>query len=49
VAQRQSLEKSDNLPYLDVLALGIVEDLEAALEQFCEIIAPRRRFSSILA
>jgi type I restriction enzyme M protein len=33
----QSLEDSDNLPDPDVLAQGIVDDLEAALEQFREI------------
>jgi type I restriction enzyme M protein len=31
------LEESDNLPDPDVLAQDIVEDLEAALEQFREI------------
>ena len=33
----ESLENSDNLPDPDVLAQEIVEDLEAALEQFREI------------
>ena len=33
----ESLEDSDNLPDPDVLAQEIVEDLEAALEQFHEI------------
>jgi type I restriction enzyme M protein len=33
----ESLEESDNLPDPDVLAQEIVEDLEAALEQFREI------------
>lgn len=33
----ESLEESDNLPDPDVLAEEIVEDLEAALEQFREI------------
>jgi len=33
----ESLEESDNLPDPDVLAQEIVEDLKAALEQFCEI------------
>jgi type I restriction enzyme M protein len=33
----RSLEDSDNLPDPDVLAQEIVEDLEAALEQFREI------------
>jgi hypothetical protein len=33
----ESLEESANLPDLDVLAQKIVEDLEAALEQFREI------------
>ena len=33
----ESLEVSDNLPDPDVLAQKIVEDLEAALEQFREI------------
>ena len=32
----ESLEESDNLPDPDVLAQEIVEDLEAALEQFRE-------------
>jgi len=34
-----SLSESDNLPPPDVIALEIVEDLEAALEQFREIAA----------
>jgi type I restriction enzyme M protein len=41
----ESLEASDNLPDPDVIALEIVEDLEAALEQFREIatdLASRR-------
>jgi hypothetical protein len=33
----ETLEESDNLPDPDVLAQEIVEDLEAALEQFREI------------
>jgi hypothetical protein len=33
----KSLEDSDNLPDPDVLAREIVDDLEAALEQFREI------------
>ena len=33
----ESLEESDNLPDLDVLAEEIGEDLEATLEQFREI------------
>ena len=33
----ESLEESDNLPDPDVLAQEIVDDLEAALEQFREI------------
>jgi hypothetical protein len=33
----ESLEESDNLPDPDVLPQEIVEDLEAALEQFREI------------
>jgi type I restriction enzyme M protein len=33
----ESLEESDNPPDADVLAQEIVEDLEAALEQFREI------------
>jgi hypothetical protein len=37
LAQSESLEESDNLPDPDVLAQEIVEDLEAALEQFREI------------
>ena len=35
----ESLEDSENLPAPDVLAQEIVEDLEAALEQFREIAA----------
>ena len=35
----ESLEDSDNLPEPGVIALEIVEDLEAALEQFREIAA----------
>jgi len=35
----ESLEESDNLPDPDVLAQEIVEDREAALEQFREIAA----------
>jgi type I restriction enzyme M protein len=35
----ESLEESDNLPDPEVLAQEIVEDLEAALEQFREIAA----------
>jgi hypothetical protein len=35
----ESLEESDNLPDVDILAREIVEDLEAALEQFREIVA----------
>ena len=34
----ESLEDSDNLPAPDILAAEIVEDLEAALEQFREIL-----------
>ena len=34
----ESLEASDNLPDPDVIALEIVDDLEAALEQFKEIV-----------
>jgi len=33
----ESLEASDNIPDPDVIAQEIVEDLEAALEQFREI------------
>jgi type I restriction enzyme M protein len=33
----QRLEESDNLPYPDVLAQDIVEDLEGAREPFREI------------
>jgi hypothetical protein len=36
LAQKVSSKKSDNLPDPDVLAQEIVEDLEAALEQFRE-------------
>ena len=32
----ENLEESANLPDPDVLAQEIIEDLEAALEQFCE-------------
>jgi hypothetical protein len=32
----ENLEESANLPDRDVLAQEIVEDLESALEQFCE-------------
>jgi type I restriction enzyme M protein len=32
-----ALEESGNLPAPDVIAAEIVEDLEAALEQFCTI------------
>ena len=39
----KSLEESDNLPDPDVLAQEIVEDLEAALEQFREIAAEKDR------
>lgn len=34
----ESLEASDNLPDPDVIAQEIVDDLEAALEQFREIV-----------
>jgi hypothetical protein len=34
---RKSREEADNLPDPDVLAQGIVDDLEATLEQFREI------------
>jgi type I restriction enzyme M protein len=34
----ESLSESDNLPDPDVLAQEIVDDLEAALEQFREIV-----------
>jgi type I restriction enzyme M protein len=37
LSRNESLEESDNLPDPDVLAPEIVEDLEAALEQFREI------------
>jgi len=37
LANNKNLEESDNLPDPDVLAQEIVEDLEAALEQFREI------------
>jgi len=37
LARDESLEESDNLPDPDVRAQEIVEDLEAALEQFREI------------
>ena len=39
----ESLEDSANLPDPDVLALEIVEDLEAALAQFAEIAADLKR------
>lgn len=35
----ESLEDSDNLPPPGVIAAEIVEDLEAALIQFAEIVA----------
>lgn len=35
----ESLSDSDNLPAPEVIAAEIVEDLEAALEQFREILA----------
>jgi hypothetical protein len=38
----ETLEESDNLPDPDLLAQEIVEDLEAALEQFREIAADLR-------
>jgi type I restriction enzyme M protein len=34
----ESLEESENLPEPDVLALEIAEDLQAALEQFSQIV-----------
>jgi type I restriction enzyme M protein len=34
----ESLEASDNLPDPDIIAQEIVEDLEAALEQFRAIV-----------
>ena len=37
--REESFEEFDNLPDPDVLAQEIVEDLEAALEQFREIVA----------
>jgi hypothetical protein len=37
VLKDESIEASDNLPDPDVIAQEIVEDLEAALEQFREI------------
>jgi hypothetical protein len=39
VLKDESIEASDNLPDPDVIAQEIVEDLEAALEQFREITA----------
>jgi type I restriction enzyme M protein len=38
----ESLSDSDNLPAPEVIAAAIVEDLEAALEQFREILADLR-------
>jgi type I restriction enzyme M protein len=38
----ESLSDSDNLPAPDVIAAEIVEDLEAALEQFQEIAGDLR-------
>jgi type I restriction enzyme M protein len=38
----ESLEDSANLPAPDIIAAEIVEDLEAALEQFAEIAADLR-------
>jgi type I restriction enzyme M protein len=37
LAWDESLEDSANFPNPDVLALGIAEELEAALEQFAAI------------
>ena len=42
----ESLEDSANLPPLDVIAAEIVEDLEAALEQFAEIATDLSRKDS---
>jgi hypothetical protein len=39
----KSLEESDNRPESEVFPQDIVEDLEAALEQFREIRGPGRR------
>ena len=38
----ESLEDSDNLPPPDVIAAEIVEDLQAALDQFAQIAADLR-------
>jgi hypothetical protein len=39
----ESLEDSANLPDPDVIAQEIVEDLEAALQQFAEIAADLKK------
>ena len=39
----ETLEESDNLPNPDVLAQEIVDDLEAALEQFETVAADLKR------
>jgi type I restriction enzyme M protein len=38
VLRDESLEDTANLPEPDLLALEIMEDLQAALEQFAEIV-----------
>jgi type I restriction enzyme M protein len=39
LAPEESLDASDNLPDPDVIAADIIEDLQAALEQFAAINA----------
>ena len=46
----ESLEDTDNLPDPDIIAVEIVEELEAALEQFrliAEDLAARRKVSRV--
>jgi type I restriction enzyme M protein len=43
----ESLEDTDNLPAPEVIAAEIVEDLQAALDQFSEIASTLRAGSNI--
>jgi len=43
--ERRSLEDSANLPYPDVIAQEIVEDLEAAVSQFAAIASDLKQRS----
>ena len=45
----ESLSDSDNLPAPEVIAQEIVDDLEAALEQFREILSVRRNIATGLS